>query len=183
MTHEISGSHLANLKKALQKLGLLERVVARLPTAAANAIADPGRLGWWPGSLSQDILLGVREVGGLEAVERLGSANVEVGAGPIVMPLVKVLLALGGSKPSSFFGRIAQFSSTSERGTKITWADLDDKHGKITVEYPDPVDEVVLTVWRGGISKGFDVLSRSGRVDSATRSADGRTLTFLLSWE
>ncbi len=182
-TYEISATYLLANIKAIRELGFYDAWFGSLSDDLKEIVASPNRQNWWPGAVNERVLRALADRCGEPAVEAVGFTSVHRSIGPIVLPLLKVLLTMTSSDPNTIFSRLGQFSSTSSRGVEITWRPIDATHGEATIRYNARTEPVMKALWRGGLRSGFSLLNRQGAVDAATQSVDGRALTFLLSWK
>jgi hypothetical protein len=178
--YQVSATYLAANLSAIRQLGHGEALLAALrPELRATAEA-PSTQSWWPGAVNEQLLRALATVKSDAVVEEVGFLSVQNSIGPIVMPLLKVLLALTGSDPATLFSRLGLFLSSSARGVKPTWKLVEPTLGELSISYPVNVDPVLGTLWHGGLRCALTLLKRDGMI--TTRLVTDRSLSFLISW-
>lgn len=179
--YEVSATYLDANLKAIREAGLLDTVLARLSPELKAAAQSPYGQSWWPGTVNEGLIAALCAAHGERAVEEVGFLSVQRSVGPLVMPFLKVLLAVTGADPATIFSKLGQFSSSSTRGVTIDWKLGTGQQGDLTIVYPSAVDPSVKPLWRGGLRCGLTMLKRQGRVDD--RHVDARTLRYQISWD
>ncbi|MBX7100074.1 MAG: hypothetical protein K1X89_20335 [Myxococcaceae bacterium] len=180
-SYEVSATYLDANLKALREAGHFDSVLAALSPELKAAAQSPYGQSWWPGKVNEGIVAALCAVHGEQAVEQVGFLSVQRSIGPLVMPFLRVLIAVTGADPKSVFSKLGQFSTSSTRGVSIDWKPGEGTRGEITVTYPTPVDPAVKALWRGGLRCGLTMLKREGRVDD--QHVDARTLRYQIVWQ
>ena len=179
--YQVSATYLAANLSAIRQLGHYEAMLAELPPALHPAAESPSSRSWWPGAVNEQLLRALATAKGDAVVEEVGFLSIQNSIGPIVMPLLKVLLALTGSDPGTIFSRVGLLSSSSARGVKPTWKLVEPTLGELAIAYPEKIDPILGTLWHGGLRCGLAMLKRDGMI--TTRLIGQRSLSFLISWQ
>jgi hypothetical protein len=182
LTYEVSGTYVGGLAKAIRALGHAEVLLPALEADVREAFERPNAKGWWPGTTTERLLATLQGLTSLEVVEAVGNHNVAHSMGPIVMPLVKVLLAISRNRPAKLFEKMAQFSSTAVRGLDIQWELTSPTGGLFSALYPHAQPQAQGAVWRGGLLAGLDVVGHQGSVTVLPALEGGRRLRFQTAW-
>jgi len=147
---EVSAMNLSSLVRALQVRGLLEKVLEVVQPETRAVLSNPMQAKWHPGAYAVDTWLAVIKVGGPAQLEALNLKVTAESFGPIVRPLVKVALALGGSSPATVFSQLNNAVKVATRGVTISWTPESKTSGQVAFNYPQSVPpEVVEHGWRG----------------------------------
>lgn len=182
-SYEVSGTYVGGLAKAITALGYAKVLLPALSVELREAFERPNSKRWWPGTTTEQLLSTLEGLAGNEAVVAVGKHNVMHSMGPIVMPLVKVLLAVSSNRPAKLFEKMAQFSSTAVRGLDIRWELTGPCAGLFSARYPHPQPSAQGAVWRGGLLAGLDIVAHQGTVTQQPALEGGRTLRFEAAWQ
>lgn len=181
--YEVSSSYVAGLAKTLKALGHLEAVRAAVGPEGQEALEHPMANRWWDGAVNEQVIGALHQAAGEAAVEQVAYRTITQSMGPIVMPLVKVTLALSASTPTSLLSRSAQFLVTSVRGLEVTWTPSGSTAGSYAVRYPGKVPRAYLWLWKGMLSWVFELTGVSGELREAFADPDGQTFRYTLAWK
>jgi hypothetical protein len=181
--YEVSSWYVAGLAKTLQAQGLFEAVSAAIGPEGKRALEQPLSSRWWDGEVNGQIMATLQSLRGDSAVEKLAYDTMKGALGPILMPLVKVTLALTGSTPSGLLSRSSQFLSTSVRGLEATWTSDGPTSGTYVVRYPSRGTGAYLPLWKGTLVYVFGLTGAEGTVHEAKVDPDGQTFRYTLSWK
>jgi hypothetical protein len=163
-------------------MGHLEAVRAEVGAEGKQALEQPLSNRWWDGVVNEQLMVALQKVRGDSVVEKVSYDTLKGALGPIVMPLVKVTLALTGSSPNALLSRSGQFLSTSVRGREVTWTLSGTAVGTYAVRYPVRVPRAYLPLWKGMMSYVFELTGVKGSVTDATADLDGQTFRYTLRW-
>lgn len=180
--YEISSSYVGGLVKSLSAMGHLEAVRAEVGPEAKMALESPVSNRWWDGVVNEQLMVALQKLQGDSAVEKVSYDTIKGALGPIVMPLVKVTLALTGSTPNALLSRGGQFLSTSVRGLEVTWSPSGPTGGTYAVRYPVKVPRAYMPLWKGMMAYVFELTGVKGTVTDAVAELDGKTFRYTLSW-
>ncbi len=147
-----------------------------------GALAAPSSQRWWPGELHEEVYVVLSKVAGDEAVERVGQVTVRNSVGPIVMPVVRVTLALLGSTPGSLLARANQLVTSSVRGLTVSWAPDGPTAGAVEARYGQAVPPAYVPLWRGMMRYVFEITETTGTVTDTQLTADRQAVYLRLSW-
>ncbi|MER2561072.1 MAG: hypothetical protein ABTQ32_10150, partial [Myxococcaceae bacterium] len=101
MDFEVSAMNLAALVKALQADGSAAKVLGRVAPQTRAVLEMPHGQRWHPGVIAVETWGAIIDTSGGPKLEALNLALTRQSFGPIIRPLVKVALALGGSSPAT----------------------------------------------------------------------------------
>lgn len=179
---EVSSMNLSSLVRALTARGLLEKVLAEVKPETKAALDNPLLQKWHPGAVAVDAWQAIVTVAGAAQLEALNLKVTSESFGPVVRPLVKVALALGGSSPATFFSRFADGLKVATRGVTATWTATGRQSGQVAFEYPCPVPPVVVEYgWRGVMRFGEELTGKTIRFERFEVASD-RRFVFHLAW-
>ena len=182
-TYEVSSSYVAGLVKVLKAEGHLDAVLAQVGVEGQRAIAEPLANRWWDGAVMDQLMGALQKIRGDAVVERVSFSTLKAAMGPLVMPLVKVTLAITGSTPDALLTRSGQFLSISVRGLNVTWTPTGASAGTYVVQYPVKVTRAYLPLWKGMLGYVFELTQVRGTVENAVADLDGRTFRYTFSWK
>lgn len=182
MAFEVSGLTMAGFVRALEAEKLLEPVRARLSFAARSLLDDPHSSRWHPGKLNIEFLEAVLAVSSPAMLEKLNRDLTSKSFGPIVKPLARVAIAIGGSSPATVFARLNEAVAIGMRGLTITWTAASRTSGQVALEYAEPVPaQVVEPSWRGVLAIAEELTSKPVRFDAFESTSPTRHV-FHVSW-
>lgn len=179
---EVSAMNLSGLVKALTSRGLIEKVKAEVRPETLAALENPMSARWHPGALAVDVWNAVIKVDGPQQYEALNLKLTSESFGPVVRPLIKVALALGGSSPATIFSRLNDAIKVATRGVTVSWAPSGPTAGQVTFEYPCAVPPpVVEHGWRGVMRFGEELTGKTFRFERFEIASD-RRFVFHVAW-
>lgn len=182
MPFDVSATTMTAIQKALREAGQYEPVRAALGAEAQRVLDEPNGTRWHPGAVANEVWAAIVQVAGPAGLEALNLRMTQKSFGPIVRPLLKVALALGGNSPATIFKRLGEALHVAMRGVQVTWAASGPSAGNLTFEYPVAMANVVVeSSWRGVLRFSEELTGVPLRFDGF--AADGeRRFTFRLSW-
>lgn len=179
---EVSAMNLAGLAKALTARGLIDRVKAEVQPATRAALENPMSARWHPGAVAVDAWEAIIKVDSPAQLEALNLKLTAESFGPIVRPLVKVALALGGSSPANVFARLNDAIRVATRGVTVTWTASSPTSGQVAFEYGRAMPPVVVEHgWRGVMRFGEELTGKTFRFERFEAASD-RRFVFHVSW-
>ncbi|MFZ5441988.1 MAG: hypothetical protein ACOZQL_18425 [Myxococcota bacterium] len=182
MGFEVSGLTMAGFVRALEAEKLLEPVRAKLGFAARSMLDDPHASRWHEGKLNIEFLEAVLAVAGPAKLEQLNRELTSKSFGPIIKPLARVALAIGGSSPATVFSRVNEAVSVGTRGLTISWKAASETSGEVALEYAEPVPaRIVEPSWRGVLAIAEELTGRKLRFDRFESTSPTRHV-FHVSW-
>lgn len=164
LTWQASATYVSSFLQALEEMGHLPAVTARLEARAAEMVKAPHAQSWWAGSQLVAVLEAAEAVARLPAVKEAGLRGSRQRMGPLVRPLAGVLLSLSKDPVAALFSRLGNFVSAGVRGIDARFvADEGKPGGVVTFTFPQPVPPVMAALWFGLFDVGFS-LAKAGRV-------------------
>ncbi len=179
---EISSLHLSSVGKALKDAGIHDAAIGSLQPATRAALDEPNLQRWFAGSIVEDVWQTVATHFGFEKLAEINYRVAKQSFGPVVMPVIKVALALSGSSPASVAGRLESMLKLAIREVKIVWAASGANGGTITITYPRPVVAVAEHAWRGVFRFMFEITGRQGGIDRVEVLEGGSQFRFAVRW-
>ncbi|MEW6433633.1 MAG: hypothetical protein AB1730_19165 [Myxococcota bacterium] len=179
---EVSAMNLSALTRALEARGLLDRVKAAVKPETRAALDDPMSARWHPGAVAVDTWQAIVDAEGPAQLEALNLKVTAESFGPVVRPLVKVALALGGSSPATVFARLNDAIKVATRGVTVTWTPSGAQAGQVAFEYPCAMPPVVVEHgWRGVMRFGEELTGKTLRFERFEVASD-RRFVFHVAW-
>jgi hypothetical protein len=173
---QVSATYLQSMIRACRALGHEARLLAKVSPETKAMLVSPHAQAWWPG----DVLIDCVGALGVEAGNEVSIRASRDGMGPLVKPLVGVLLALTKSPIRALIDRLDTFVSAGVKGVKTNFTpNAEGNGGEVTFTFPEPVIPEMATAWTGLFDVGFS-LARSGRVVSQT--IEGAVHRFIVAW-
>lgn len=175
--------NLAALVKALQADGSAAKVLERVSAPTRAVLQMPHGQRWHPGAIAVETWGAIIDTSGAPKLEALNLALTRQSFGPIIRPLVKVALALGGSSPATVLARLDDAIKVATRNVHATWKSDDAQSGSITFEYPRAMTrtDVVEFGWRGAMRFGEELTGKPLQFGSFQILSD-RRFTFPVRW-
>lgn len=175
--------NLAALVKALQADGSAAKVLERVSAQTRAVLEMPHGQRWHPGAIAVETWGAIIDTSGAPKLEALNLALTRQSFGPIIRPLVKVALALGGSSPATVLARLDDAIKVATRNVHAKWVPQGAQAGSITFEYPGPMrrTDVVEFGWRGAMRFGEELTGKTLRF-GAFQSLSDRSFMFPVSW-
>lgn len=179
---EVSAMNLSSLARALEARGLLDGVKAAVKPETRAALDDPMSSRWHAGAVAVDAWQAIVDAEGPAQLEALNLKVTAESFGPVVRPLVKVALALGGSSPATVFGRLNDAIKVATRGVTVTWTPSGAQAGQVAFEYPCAMPPVVVEHgWRGVMRFGEELTGKTFRFERFEAASD-RRFVFHVAW-
>ena len=179
----VSATYLAGFIRALRGRTLLTPAIeAQLPEPQRSMVAMPWSTRWWEGGTTEGLTAAMLQRHGPALLEEAGFLTTRNSVGPIITPLVSVIGALFGLRPSTLFERIGELAATSIRGVSFGWKSTGPSTGELTIAYPPPFGgTTVAPLWQGTCRFIFEMSKTPGQVTAT--EIDGSTVTLKVSWE
>lgn len=155
--------NLAALVKALQADGSSAKVLERVSAQTRAVLEMPHGQRWHPGAIAVETWGAIIDTSGAPKLEALNLALTRQSFGPIIRPLVKVALALGGSSPATVLARLDDAIKVATRNVHATWTSQGAQNGSITFEYPRAMvrTDVIEFGWRGAMRFGEELTGKT----------------------
>lgn len=183
MDFEVSATNLAGLMKALEADGSAAKVLSLVSAPTQAILKMPHAQRWHPGAVAVEAWSAIIDAFGAPRLEQLNLLITRQSFGPIVRPLVKVALALGGNSPATVLARLDDAIKVATRNVKVTWVAGGPTAGTVSFEYPRamPRPDVVEYGWRGAMRFGEELTGKPIRFGAFQCDSD-RRFTFPVSW-
>jgi hypothetical protein len=165
--YEISASYALSLSRAVKALNWESALLPNISALAREAMAKPTSRPWWPGSVNDELIEGTERLFGRDAVVRFALRSVEVGVGPIAMPVLRIAMALSGSSPESIFKRADAVAGIGLRGVSYQWKSESNRSGTLVVQYLGVVSPSLLIAWKGIMQFVFELTKVNGEAKPA----------------
>lgn len=181
--YAVSATYLGGFIRALRGRQLLTPAIeAQLPEALRQMVASPYSTTWWEGGATEQLTQAMLQRHGPAQLEEAGLLTTRNSVGPIITPLVSVIGAIFGLRPSTLFERVGELATTSIRGIEFTWQPGGPSSGALRLGYPAGLGGVtVAPLWRGTCRFIFEVTKTAGQVTSCV--VDGSAVTLAVSWD
>lgn len=175
--------NLAALVKALRADGSAAKVLERVSPQTRGVLEMPHGQRWHPGAIAVETWGAIIDTSGAPKLEALNFALTRQSFGPIIRPLVRVALALGGSSPATVLARLDDAIKVATRNVHATWVSQGPQAGSITFEYPIamPRSDVVEFGWRGAMRFGEELTGKTLHFGAFQILSDRRFL-FPVRW-
>lgn len=183
MSHQFSGFTVGGIRKALEKLGIVEQVLASVSPAAAEVIRSAGVFKFHPGVAVDEVMLAAGTLHGDEMISRVMEEATRMSIDGVVAPLARMYLTLKGNQPSVLLERFNEFLKPATRGLSSTWVANGLQAGTLSLTYPEAVDRKLAWAWRGAIRYVLLFCKREGTVNVIAPSADGLTFNLAVEWK
>lgn len=179
--YEVSSVHLVGFLKTARAMGVLDAALPRLSAKARAVVEHPHDARWFPASVIQELTEQVAATSSGEVLAELNYRMTKDALGRLILPLLKVALAIAGKSPSTIFTRLDQLASVAMKGLRVSWTAKGAQAGTLRFEYPVPPPTVAHHSWGGAFRFGFELAGAQGVVDS--HAYDGNTLLMNVSWK
>jgi hypothetical protein len=178
--YELSASYMKGLVASVKSAGMLEGILAGLPSDLRSAYLRPPMQPWWDAHFAEQLVVAVDSQFGERAVEEVGYGVVVDAMGPIASPQVQAMI-LGGATTATFFSQMEQFIALAVRPVTAHWTQQGDGKGLLEIKYPQPVKKQIPVLWRGAIRYVLEITGAKGKIEREQQPAPGH-LTYEVSW-
>jgi hypothetical protein len=182
MAYEVSSVALGSLVKAAKELEVLDKALPRLSPSARDAVAAPHRQRWWPAPILQELTAAIAETSSREALTEANYRLTKESMGPIVMPIIRVAMALTGRNPATVFARLDDAMAAAMHGVAISWRSTGPNGGSLTFRYPEKVPRITHDAWEGVFRFAFELTGHKGRTVQHEYSEGDKVLRHDLEW-
>ncbi len=179
----VSSTYVGGFIRALRSQALLTAgFEAKLGPALRAMVASPYAQSWWDGALTEQIVTLVLQEHGPDRLEEAGFFTTRNSVGPIITPLISVIGAIFGLRPSTLLERVGDLTSTSVRGVELSWTSTSETTGRLKIVYPSSHGgRLVEPLWRGSCRFIFEISKTIGKITES--KVDGSAVTLTLSWD
>jgi hypothetical protein len=182
MAYEVSSVALSSFAKAARELNVLEPALAKVSARSKEAFATPHRQSWWPAPILQELTAALAETAGPDVLAEVNYRMTRESMGPIVMPIIRVAMALTGRSPATVFARLNDAMAAGMRDVTIHWVPSGAKGGSVTFRYPEKVPTIIHHAWAGIFRFGYELTGHTGRTVKH-EYLDERTLRLDVEWD
>jgi hypothetical protein len=182
MAYEVSSVHISGYLKAARELKVLDAALPLLPPETRAIVDAPHRKSWVHAEVIQQLTVAIAQTAQPEVLADLNYLMCRDSLGPIVMPVLKVAIALTGRHPQTVFSRLNELVSAAMRGVEITWTPRGASAGAVVMRYPEAMPPIVHHAWHGVFKFGFELAGRRPREITHAYTDGGKTLRFELEW-
>ncbi len=183
MAYEASSLHVSGFLAAAAELGVLEKAEPKLSPQSQTTIAHLFEQKWVPATVIQDLTACIGEAYGNDSLEHLNYLMTKRSLGRLVLPMLRVALAITGSSPATIFSRLGDSLKVAMRGVESTWVRQSETSGTVTLRYPVVPPQIVHHAWRGVFRFGFEITGHDGRLVAHRYLDGGKTLELDVTWD
>lgn len=174
--------HVAGFVAAARELGLLEKAEPQLTAETRAVLANPYGAKWVSMHVIQDLTAALARVHGPECLDELNLRMTRNSLGKLVLPMLRVALAITGRSPATIFSRLDDSVKVAMKGVSATWLAKGPNAGMVTLRYPEAPPAVVHHAWRGVFRFGFEITERQGRLTAHRYLDGGKTIELEVEW-
>jgi len=178
-----SSVHVAGFVAAAKRLGLMDKMLPLLAPETKHVVEHPYDEKWVSAQVIQDLSNCVADAHGPDALDEVNFVMTKDSLGKLVLPMLRVALAITGRSPATIFARLHDSVRVAMKGVSVTWAPNGTNAGRVTLRYPEPVPKVVHYAWRGVFRFAWDLTERQGQLVDARYLDEGKTLELDVSWK
>ncbi|MFZ5444451.1 MAG: hypothetical protein ACOZQL_30950 [Myxococcota bacterium] len=178
--YEVSSVHLSAFIKMARAMGVLERVLPTLSAGTRAVVERPSDARWYPAQVISELAEQVLAVAGGEVLEELNYRMTKESLGRLILPVLKVALAIAGNSPATIFSRLDDVLAVAMRGIRVEWTPQGPTAGTLRFVYPEAPPRSAESSWRGALRFGFELTRADGRVVRST--VEGGALVMELAW-
>jgi hypothetical protein len=180
--YQVPSHHLAGFVKAARAAGVYDVALAKVSAPSVEIINMPFRRKWLSAYVLQELTVAIAETAGLEVLGEINYRMAKESIGPIVMPLLRVALALTGRTPATLFARLDETVGAATKGMRIAWVPQGKSGGTLNIRYPEPQPRIHHLAWGGVFRFLFELTGSEGRVVKHEYRDGDQTLEFELGW-
>lgn len=178
----VSSVHVAGFVAAMKRQGLMEKVFPVLAAETRHVLDHPYDQKWVSAHVIQDLTNSVATAHGPDALDQVNYMMTNDSLGKLVLPMLRVALAITGRSPATIFARLGDSLKVAMKGVTAKWTPEGANAGRVTLTYPEPVPRVVHYAWRGVFRFGFDLTERKGQLVAHRYLDGGKLLELDVSW-
>jgi hypothetical protein len=177
-------STLRGYSEEINRLGLMEEILRRVPPQVAVRLRAPDKApAWVAGDTLDDILIVLVALRGREAARELGYRLWKGGGMAVVLaPIISVTLQFFGADPASLLSRAQTMASVVSEGIQLRWERTGPSAGTIKIVTEEPMPDSSWAAWEGALSYVFDVTGTTGEISPARPAPDDRCGEVRISW-
>lgn len=186
MSWQYSRLGFAGLVGALRSHPVWPQVEGQLREPLASLVSNPQKQTWVDGSLIEELSESVFNAGGAAAVEDIYFRHVNHRLGGLMIPFVKVALALARNDPRAFLSRMNISLAPVSQGLVCTWTELTPTSGVVSVAHGDHRPPLHSRgAWVGIIKFGFDLCGLRERFtcEASVETSKSSSLNYRVAWK
>ncbi|MDP1821702.1 MAG: hypothetical protein Q8L48_00590 [Archangium sp.] len=180
--YRASSVHIAGFVAAAKRLGFFEKALPLLAPETRHVLEHPFDAKWVPAQVIQDLTARVAEQYGPECLDPLNFAMTKDSLGRLVLPMLRVALAITGRSPATVFSRLGDSVKIAMQGVSASWLATSANGGVVTLRYPEAPPAVVHHAWQGVFRFAFELTSREGRLVAHRYLDGGKTVELDVAW-
>lgn len=181
-SYRASSVHIAGFVTAAKRLGFFDKALPLLAPETRHVLDHPFDEKWVSAHVIQDLTARIAEQYGPECLDPLNFAMTKDSIGKLVLPMLRVALAITGRSPATVFARLGDSVKVAMQGVEASWLAASPTAGRVTLRYPEAPPQVVHHAWRGVFRFGFELTGREGQLVSHQYLDAGKTLELEVSW-
>ena len=118
---------------------------------------------WVSAQVIEDLINCLADAHGPDALDEVNFAMTKDSLGKVVLPMLRVALAITGRSPATIFSRLGDSVKVAMKGVEVKWTPDGPNAGRVTLRYPQSMPQVVHYAWRGVFRFAWDLTGRQGR--------------------
>lgn len=160
---EVASINLAGLRKVLVARGLFDAALARCGDETRRALDDLHSKRWHPGRVAVDIWGSIIDTAGASVFSDVQHDLTASSFGPIVTPLLKVGLLLGGRSPNTLLSRLDDAVKVGVKHVAVSWRSVGPTSSDVIFEYPAAPSrtDVIEHGWKGTLRFGQTLVDKT----------------------
>lgn len=160
---EVASINLSGLRKVLVARGLFDAAYARCGDQTKQALGDLQLKRWHPGRVAVELWGAIIDTAGAATFADVQYDVTAKSFGPIVTPLLKVGLLLGGRSPNALLNRLDDAVKVAVRHVTISCRSVGPNASDVVFEYPAAPfrTDVIEHGWRGTLRFGETLVDRA----------------------
>jgi hypothetical protein len=179
----LAGVVIQGYLKALDRLGLREAVRERVPQSTRIVMDKPPLVvSAVDAAVLDDMLVAVAALRGSQAPRELALAAVTDSFGPVMTMLLFGMIRLFGPSPETLFERLGIVTGPMAQGVEFQYRSTGERAGVVTLSFPSPVSQPMLSAWEGILEYGYVVCNTTGTARKRG-SSGGRVAEIDVQWD
>lgn len=185
MSWQYSRVGFTGLVASLRVHPVAQKVIPHLQEPLAALVEHPERQPWIDGSLVEQLSKSVFDAGGTRALDEVYFGHVNHRLGGMMIPFVKVALALAKNDPRAFLGRMNVALGPVSKGLRCDWREATPTSGILSVSHGgQPPPAYSVGSWAGILRFGFSLCGKesSFRYAVVEEPSSGAAMDYEVSW-
>lgn len=177
------GVTVRGIVSALEAAGVCDEIRPKLSPEARRLIdSPPYHIAWIDDRLIDEIVYSAEALRGHDFVRDVGYAVTRDSSGPMLSPILRMIMAASGSAPSTLFSNLNRIVPMETRGLTTSYERVDDRSGVVVLTFAEKVPPCALAFWEGVLRFPFDLCNVKGEVGAAELSPDGMSARVKVKW-